>query len=154
MMGGFFLGMGGTTFAVGVPFVSAWFPPARRGLAIGIFGAGMGGTAISALTTVKLFATGRAAARSWSPRSYLACYARWPGCCCGTPPAAGVPAGHLGGGSPPTRGWGHLAGLRAYAVAFGGYVAFSVYLPAYLRNGYGLAPPTPPTGWPGSSWWR
>jgi MFS transporter, NNP family, nitrate/nitrite transporter len=26
-----------------------------------------------------------------------------------------------------------------YAVAFGGYVAFSVYLPAYLKNAYGLA---------------
>jgi NNP family nitrate/nitrite transporter-like MFS transporter len=26
-----------------------------------------------------------------------------------------------------------------YAIAFGGYVAFSVYLPAYLKSGYGLA---------------
>src|SRR6516162_7215747 len=56
LAGGFFLGLGGTSFAVGVPFVNAWFPPARRGLAIGIFGMGMGGTAISALTTVKLTA--------------------------------------------------------------------------------------------------
>src|SRR5690242_15654950 len=54
LVGGFFLGIGGTAFAVGVPFVNAWFPPARRGFAIGIFGAGMGGTAISALTTVRL----------------------------------------------------------------------------------------------------
>ena len=55
LVGGFFLGIAGTTFAVGVPFVNAWFPPERRGFAIGVFGAGMGGTAISALTTVKLF---------------------------------------------------------------------------------------------------
>ena len=55
LLGGFFLGIGGTAFAVGVPFVNAWFPPERRGLAVGIFGAGMGGTAISALTTVKLY---------------------------------------------------------------------------------------------------
>src|SRR6188768_261488 len=54
LVGGFFLGIAGTAFAVGVPFVNGWFPPERRGLAIGIFGAGMGGTAISALTTVKL----------------------------------------------------------------------------------------------------
>ena len=54
LIGGFFLGVGGTAFAVGVPFVNAWFPPERRGLAIGVFGAGMGGTAISALTTVRL----------------------------------------------------------------------------------------------------
>src|SRR5207344_3111663 len=54
LVGGFFLGIAGTAFAVGVPFVNAWFPPERRGFAIGVFGAGMGGTAISALTTVKL----------------------------------------------------------------------------------------------------
>ena len=55
LVGGFFLGIAGTAFAVGVPFVNAWFPPERRGLAVGVFGAGMGGTAISALTTVKLY---------------------------------------------------------------------------------------------------
>ncbi|MGN6781002.1 MAG: MFS transporter, partial [Marmoricola sp.] len=55
LLGGFVLGIAGTSFAVGVPFVNAWFPPERRGLAVGIFGAGMGGTAISALTTVKLY---------------------------------------------------------------------------------------------------
>ncbi|PLW72637.1 MFS transporter, partial [Streptomyces sp. DJ] len=54
LVGGFFLGIGGTAFAIGVPFVNAWFPPERRGLAVGVFGAGMGGTAISALTTVPL----------------------------------------------------------------------------------------------------
>jgi hypothetical protein len=34
LIGGFFLGLGGTTFAIGVPFVNAWFPPERRGLKI------------------------------------------------------------------------------------------------------------------------
>ncbi|MGZ4531786.1 MAG: MFS transporter [Mycobacteriaceae bacterium] len=55
LVGGFFLGIAGTAFAVGVPFVNAWFPPERRCLAVGAFGAGMGGTAMSAPTTVKLF---------------------------------------------------------------------------------------------------
>jgi len=55
IIGGFFLGIAGTAFAVGVPFVNAWFPPERRGFAVGVFGAGMGGTAISALTTVTLY---------------------------------------------------------------------------------------------------
>src|SRR5918994_1192204 len=54
LLGGFVLGLGGTTFAIGVPLVNAWFPPAKRGTALGIFGAGMGGTAISAFTTVGL----------------------------------------------------------------------------------------------------
>jgi NNP family nitrate/nitrite transporter-like MFS transporter len=45
IVAGFFLGIGGTAFAVGVPHVSTWYPPARRGFAIGVFGIGMGGTA-------------------------------------------------------------------------------------------------------------
>ena len=48
---GFFLGIAGTTFAVGIPFVNAWYEPARRGFATGVFGAGMGGTALSAFFT-------------------------------------------------------------------------------------------------------
>ena len=52
-------------------------------------------------------------------------------------------AHHLPGvaGSRPTRGSrspGRPASL--YAVAFGGYVAFSVYLPAYLKTAHGLTP--------------
>ena len=50
----FFLGIAGTTFAVGIPFVNAWFEPARRGFATGLFGAGMGGTALSAFFTPRL----------------------------------------------------------------------------------------------------
>src|SRR6476619_8653921 len=48
---GFFLGIAGTTFAVGIPFVNAWFRADRRGFATGVFGAGMGGTALSAFFT-------------------------------------------------------------------------------------------------------
>ena len=61
LFGGFFLGIAGTSFAVGVPFVNAWFPPERRGFAVGVFGAGMGGTAISALTTVRMVDAGETA---------------------------------------------------------------------------------------------
>src|SRR5699024_7165850 len=48
---GFFLGIAGTSFAVGVPFVNAWHAPERRGFATGVFGVGMGGTALSAFLT-------------------------------------------------------------------------------------------------------
>ena len=48
---GFFLGIGGTTFAIGIPFAKAWYEPSRRGFATGVFGAGMGGTALSAFFT-------------------------------------------------------------------------------------------------------
>jgi NNP family nitrate/nitrite transporter-like MFS transporter len=54
LVGGFALGITGATFAVGVPFVNAWFPPERRGLALGIFGMGNIGTAISGFVTPRL----------------------------------------------------------------------------------------------------
>lgn len=44
----FFLGMAGSSFAVGIPFVSRWFGPEQQGLVAGIFGMGNIGTAISA----------------------------------------------------------------------------------------------------------
>src|SRR5699024_6298265 len=54
LVGGFFLGIAGTTFALGVPSVNSCFPPAKRRMATGLYGMGMGGTAISAFTTVPL----------------------------------------------------------------------------------------------------
>ena len=47
LAGGFFVGLGGASFAVGIPFVNAWVAPERRGLALGIYGAGNVGTAVS-----------------------------------------------------------------------------------------------------------
>src|SRR5215475_10739956 len=139
LVGGFFLGVGGTAFAVGVPFVSAWFPPARRGLAIGIFGMGMGGTAISALTTVKLVT------RYGTPTPFvvtaivLVVYAVLAVLLLRDAPGRVVPS------QPLSRRLADTARLRVtwqaaalYAVLFGGYVAFSVYLPAYLKTAYGL----------------
>ena len=140
-MGGFFLGIAGTAFAVGVPFVNAWFPPERRGLAIGIFGAGMGGTAISALTTVKLFnATGHEAPFLITA-AVLAVYAVVAWLVLRDAPGRVVPTTSLVrrlGPTPGCRSPGRRAAL--YAVGFGGYVAFSVYLPAYLKTAYGLDP--------------
>jgi len=140
LIGGFFLGLGGTAFAVGVPFVNAWFPPARRGFALGIFGVGMGGTAISAFTTVKLASAYYAALPFDLVAIVLALY--------------GVLALSLlrdaPGRIPSTSGfWARIASTMRlkvtiqlsllYAVGFGGFVAFSVYLPTYLKNAYQLS---------------
>jgi MFS transporter, NNP family, nitrate/nitrite transporter len=141
LVGGFFLGIGGTAFAVGVPFVNAWFPPERRGMAIGVFGAGMGGTAISALTTVKLVTAHGIATPFLVTALALLVY--------------GVIAALLLRDAPGrvalttslTSRLGATLRLRLtleasalYAVVFGGYVAFSVYLPTYLKTAYGLTP--------------
>ncbi|WP_344505867.1 MFS transporter [Dactylosporangium maewongense] len=140
LVGGFFLGIGGTAFAVGVPFVTAWFPPAKRGLAVGVFGMGMGGTAISALTTVKLVGAYGSAMPFVLTAIVLAAYALLAGLLLRDAPGRTVPAEPLGRRLAATlklRVTWHASAL--YAVAFGGYVAFSVYLPAYLKTAYGLA---------------
>lgn len=82
LVGGFFLGIGGTAFAVGVPFVNAWFPPERRGLAIGIFGAGMG--APQSARSPRSSSTRMWARRplSSSRRSCSPCMPWCPGFCC------------------------------------------------------------------------
>ena len=141
LVGGFFLGIAGTSFAVGVPFVNAWFPPEKRGLATGIFGAGMGGTAISALTTVHIWDGLGHRAPFLIAALALAIYAVAAWFILRDAPGRQIPTTSL------------MQRLKAnarlpitwqasilYAVAFGGYVAFSVYLPAYLKTGHGLDP--------------
>jgi NNP family nitrate/nitrite transporter-like MFS transporter len=139
LVGGFFLGIGGTVFAAGVPFVNAWFPPEKRGLAIGIFGAGMGGTAISALTTVKLYEGLGVRAPFLITAGVLAGYAIAAWTILRDAPGRVVPttplAARLVANAKLPITW---QACVLYAVAFGGYVAFSVYLPAYLKTAHDL----------------
>src|SRR5688572_1652385 len=126
LVGGFFLGIGGTAFAVGVPFVNAWFPPERRGTAVGIFGAGMGGTAISALTTVQLYEGLGSAAPFLITAALLAVYAAVAWVVMRDAPGRTAPSGSLmarlvSNAKLPVT-W---QACVLYAVAFGGYVAFS-----------------------------
>jgi NNP family nitrate/nitrite transporter-like MFS transporter len=139
LIGGFFLGLGGTTFAIGIPFVNSWYPPARRGLALGIFGAGMGGTAISAFTTVQLTASVgpsfpfdlvAVVLVIYAAAAYLLLRDRPD-----RPVAPGTVLGRLASTLRMAVTW-QLSFL--YAVAFGGFVAFSVYLPTYLVSAYDL----------------
>src|SRR6185437_1653145 len=137
LAGGFFLGLAGTSFAVGVPFVSAWFPAARRGTAIGVFGMGMGGTAISALTTVKLTAHLGIHAPFLIVAGALAVYGIVAALVLRDAPDRPVPRqsalARLGATLKLGITWQAAA---LYAVGFGGFVAFSVYLPTYLKNAY------------------
>ena len=47
LLAGLGIGLAGGSFAVGVAYVSKWFPPQRQGTALGIFGAGNVGAAVT-----------------------------------------------------------------------------------------------------------
>ncbi len=47
---GLLLGFTGSSFAIGVPYVSRWYSKERQGFALGVYGMGMGGSVLTALT--------------------------------------------------------------------------------------------------------
>jgi MFS transporter, NNP family, nitrate/nitrite transporter len=137
---GLILGVGGTAFAVGIPLLSGWYPPARRGLAFGIFGIGMGGTAIANFTTVRLADSLGENAPFLIVAALLVGYAVLAALVLRDGPSRPVAGSARQATAEVLRlpaTW-QLSAL--YAVGFGGFVAFSVYLPAYLRIAYRLPP--------------
>ncbi|RYG72892.1 NarK/NasA family nitrate transporter [Lentibacillus lipolyticus] len=53
----FFIGMGGTTFAIAITYVSGWYPPEKQGLVLGIAGVGNIGTAVAGFIIPAIVAT-------------------------------------------------------------------------------------------------
>lgn len=138
LIGGFFLGIGGTSFAVGVPHVNGWYPPAKRGAMIGIFGMGTVGTAVASFTTVQMADAFGQSAPFLLVAALLVVYVLVSRALLADPPTRKAPAP----GSIWARAWVTLKEpitLKMswlYALGFGGFVAFSVYLPTYLVNVY------------------
>ncbi|MEU6986155.1 MFS transporter [Streptomyces sp. NPDC046324] len=137
---GFLLGLGGTTFAIGIPLVNSWFPPAKRGLALGVFGMGMGGVALSGYFTPRIAEHG-ANLPFVVVAIALAAYAVLAVFLIADRPGRPVPTASLGsrlGKAARLRVTWELSAL--YAIGFGGIVAFGVYLPTYLKTWYELDP--------------
>ena len=131
---GVLLGVAGTVFAVGIPFVSAWYEP-------GVFGAGMGGTALAAFLNPRLVAAIGYVPTHLLIAAILAVMAAiiWfrmkeaPGW---TRSNAPVMPKLIDAAKTPVT-W-KLCFL--YAVLFGGFVSFATYLPTYLRDVYSFDP--------------
>lgn len=134
---GFFLGIAGTIFAVGIPFANNWYEPSRRGYATGVFGMGMVGTALSAFFTPRfvrwfgLFPTHLIIAVALALTAVLCMVAmrNSPAFQPNTDPV--LPKLRSALKLPVTWEMSFL-----YAVVFGGFVAFSNYLPTYIKNVY------------------
>ena len=136
----FLIGMAGSSFAVGAAFVSRWTPAARQGTALGVYGLGTMGQSLAVfvgpvvaarLGWEVVFRGTSAVLLGWAVAYFL--LAR-------NPPQAGRPATVAAMTAVLRRAptaW--LLGAF-YFLTFGGFVAFSIYLPTLLRAQFGLAP--------------
>lgn len=133
----FFLGVAGSAFAVGVPFVSRWFPPERQGMALGVYGVGTGGTAIAAQIAPRLADRFDWRVAFWGFIPMVAAMALVFVLLARDAPGP-RPAGSLAARLAPLRRPMAWVLSLFYFVTFGGFVAISVYLPTYLTDTYAL----------------
>jgi MFS transporter, NNP family, nitrate/nitrite transporter len=139
---GFLLGFAGAGFAVGVPMVNGWYPPERQGFALGVYGAGMGGTVLTGLTAPALAdAWGLAAPFLVAAGVIAATGIVFFALARDAPrPAGAASAGMFASlavfrGERAGRGW---ALVLFYFLAFGGFVAMFLYLPKLLTGVHDL----------------
>ncbi|MCP4839746.1 MAG: NarK/NasA family nitrate transporter [Planctomycetes bacterium] len=138
-------GLAGSSFAVGIAYTSAWFPRRLQGTALGIFGSGNAGAALTVLIAPYLLGVFTAGGENpegwrWLPRIY-----------------AGVLVvtaivfllttttriANGGGGRTLVQRLRPLASMRIwrfglyYFFVFGGFVALAQWLVPYYVNAYG-----------------
>jgi MFS transporter, NNP family, nitrate/nitrite transporter len=150
MVYAFLVGMAGNSFSVGISWNSAWFPPHRKGFALGMFGAGNVGASVTKFIGPGLIALVPAAGLAggvipggwrfvpflYSILLIIMAAAMW----FGTPSHDKVP----GAGRPIGEMLRPLANIRVwrfslyYVVVFGAYVALSVWLPRHYVDVFGL----------------
>ena len=136
----FFLGIAGSSFPVGVGYVSRWTPADRQGGALGVYGLGnIGQSAAVFLGPLVAAAVGLPAVF----RGAAVLLVVW-----------GIAFGLLARDAPTTarpKGVGEMLRVLArerlawvlalfYFLTFGGFVAFSIYLPTLLKDQFGLKP--------------
>jgi NNP family nitrate/nitrite transporter-like MFS transporter len=137
---GFLLGMAGSSFAVGIGYVSRWFSMESQGSALGVYGLGnIGQSAAVFLGPVVAAAYGFRAVY-WGMSVILLVWAGVFVIFARNAPQTARPKGFsemLGVLAREPLAWA-LAAL--YFLTFGGFVAFSIYLPTLLRDQFGLKP--------------
>ena len=140
LVAAFLIGMAGSSFAVGAAFVSRWTPAARQGTALGVYGLGTMGQSLA------VFAGPVVAARWGWPAVFYATSGLlllWAA-------IFAVMARNPVGVVRPASAAAMMTVLRRapiawllggfYFLTFGGFVAFSIYLPTLLRAQFGLEP--------------
>ena len=137
------MGIAGGSFAAGVAYVARWFPKERTGTALGIFGMGTFGSAITNFSSFLMVALGwMAIARIWAGAlaAVAVCFYLFTR---DDPVAA---SRHRSGSTVSLAA--QLAPLKKlqvwrfaiyYAFVFGAFVALALWLPRYYIGAYGLS---------------
>jgi len=140
LLASFLIGMAGSSFAVGAAFVSRWTPPARQGTSLGIFGLGTMGQSLAVFVGPVVAARWGWEMVFYATSALLFLWALAYAALARNPSAAARPASAAAMVAVLRRSptaW--LLGAF-YFLTFGGFVAFSIYLPTLLRAQFGLAP--------------
>lgn len=136
---GLFVGLAGGSFSVGTPYVARWFKNERQGFAMGVFGAGNSGAALT-----KFVAPTIVVAAGWTmvPKVYavamlVTAIAFW--LFTASDPAHRVDARvtwreQLAALRDP-RVWKYC---QYYSIVFGGYVALALWMVQYYVSEYGF----------------
>ncbi|MDZ5649849.1 MFS transporter [Nitrospirillum sp. BR 11828] len=138
------VGIAGGSFAAGVAYVSRWFPPERQGTALGIFGAGNVGAAVTKfLAPFVLVAYGwQMVAQVWAAALVLMAVVFW-----FTTKDDPVLVARRREGRAAPAAWLELEPLKNvqvwrfalyYFFVFGAFVALALWLPQYLIKVYGV----------------
>ena len=139
-----FVGIAGGSFAVGIAYVSRWYETGKQGVALGIFGAGNVGAAVTKFCApFVLVAFGwKMVAVVWAIGLAITGIAFW-----FLTDEDPVVAERRRTGVKPKSAWLELAPLKNvqvwrfslyYFYVFGAFVALSLWLPRYLINVYGV----------------
>jgi NNP family nitrate/nitrite transporter-like MFS transporter len=138
------VGIAGGSFAVGIAYVSRWFPVERQGVALGIFGAGNVGAAVTKfLAPIVMVAFGwKMVANLWALALVVMAVVFW----LGTKDDPELQKRRAAGLKPEPMS-AMLAPLKKiqvwrfslyYFFVFGGFVALALWLPRYYVGVYGL----------------
>ncbi|HEU4450619.1 MAG TPA: MFS transporter [Gaiellaceae bacterium] len=133
---GFFLGVAGSSFAVGVPFVAGWYGKERQGFAVGVYGVGNIGTAVAAFSAPAIVDVWGRPALGFVAAAIL-----------GAGAAVFWLRAHDPPGERPRTDYRAVLGARwrlwrlalFYFVTFGGFVAMAVFLPKLLVDWFDLS---------------
>jgi NNP family nitrate/nitrite transporter-like MFS transporter len=132
LVAGFLLGVAGSSFAIGIPFLTGWYEQGRQGLALGVYGMGNIGTAIAAFSVPFIYTHVSQAAAGAIFAAVLGSFTLlW------NAMARNAPG--IEPRSPDYRrvlrsGWRMWRLALFYFVTFGGFVAMAIFLPKLLKD--------------------